>query len=72
LLQQAGIDSIESLGSFVTYVELAKLKVLGSTIEDVLKQPVRVVYTLLLYDKRKNKFDNKLNRLIDENSKRHS
>lgn len=57
---QAGIETLDRFGSFGTYVELARKGALGSTIDDVLKQPTRVVYHLLLYDKLKHTYESNL------------
>lgn len=66
---QAGSDRLDKYGSFATYVELAKLNVIGSTIDEVLKQPARVVYTLLCYEKEKNEFEKQYQKIIHANNK---
>lgn len=56
----AGVERLDKFGSFGTYVELARRGALGSTIDEVLKQPTRVVYHLLLYDKLKSDYEREL------------
>ena len=53
----AGVRRLERFGSFGTWVELARRGALGSTIDEVLKQPTRVVYNLMLYDKLKSEYE---------------
>ena len=65
----AGIDRLQELGSFGTYVEIARSGALGNTIDDVLKQPVRVVYTLLLYDCIKSKYEKNLSEILKQTKK---
>jgi len=57
---RAGVERLDRFGSFGTYVELARRGALGSTIDEVLKQPTRVVYHLLLYDKLKSDYEREL------------
>lgn len=57
---RAGVDRLDRFGSFGTYVELARKGALGNTIDDVLKQPTRVVFHLMLYDKLKSEFEREL------------
>jgi hypothetical protein len=56
----AGVKRLERFGSFGTWVELARRGALGSTIDEVLKQPTRVVYNLMLYDKLKAEYERNL------------
>lgn len=56
----AGVRRLERFGSFGTWVELARRGALGSTIDEVLKQPTRVVYNLMLYDKLKAQYESNL------------
>lgn len=58
--ERAGVRRLEMFGNFATYVELARRGALGSTIDEVLKQPTRVVYTLLLYDKMRSEYEKNL------------
>lgn len=62
---QAGVDRLNRFGSFATYIELARSKVIGSTIEEVLEQPTRVVYMVLDYDKTKSEFEKDYNRILN-------
>ncbi len=57
---RAGVERLDKFGSFGTYVELARRGALGGTIDEVLKQPTRVVYHLLLYDKLKSDYEREL------------
>lgn len=56
----AGVRRLERFGGFGTWVELARRGALGSTIDEVLKQPTRVVYNLMLYDKLKAEYEHNL------------
>ena len=61
---QAGVDRLQSFGGFATYVELARSKAIGNTIDEILKQPTKVVYMLMLYDCVKNKYENRLSEIL--------
>ena len=57
---------MQEFGSFGTYVEITRNGALGNTIDEVLKQPVRVVYTLMYYDFLKNRYEKSLNDILSK------
>ena len=62
----AGIDRFERFGIFATVLELARKGGLGSTADEVLIQPSRVVYNALLYDYYKSQFEREYTRISNE------
>ena len=62
---QAGVDRLKRFGGFGTYVELARGGCLGSTIDEVLNQPTRVVYMVLDWDKTRSEYEKDYSRILN-------
>jgi hypothetical protein len=61
---QAGVERLQSFGGFATYVQLARNGAIGNTIDEILKQPVRVVYNLLWYDMEYSQYESRLSDIL--------